>query len=612
MELEMASDAKQRVTLMTLLAEYYLNHVALDMARNYAWEANDVCINKGLEVPVPLHFVRSRIFNELMSPWEASQEIEAAMKKIPDEDEVLKAEAQNYEAKYAMHMGKFMESVRLYKENLVFCDSNNLDFHFTEALYGLANVHNAIGDQEKEIEYLNDYIAKIEDLKDSARLERGYFRLGEIYLSDSSFGLSEQNYLKSFAIDKALRDTTKMAFAMLRVAWVNFLHKDIGISIQRYNEALEYARRAGRKQSITNALGNLGTIYRDLGEFDKAIESYRESIKLSEEVADYYNLSWVYQDMSSMYAELKDFENAFKYYKLYKSYYDSLENQRFRIGLERARTLFETERKQKELEMVSLKLKQNQNFVYGLTGLIVLLILIAVLIIRQIRISSQKRISEMNHELSELTQKNLRQQMNPHFIFNTLNSIQYYMYQHDKIATNDYMSKFSSLMRKTLENSRYTSIQIKDELDALQLYLDLEALRFKHKFSYVIEVDDEIDVLMHKIPTMLIQPYVENSICHGLMHRENADGLVKVTLKLEKSTIVCTIEDNGIGREAAIEIKNRNNNNHKSLGTTITESRLKIVNSLYGSKMKIDFFDLKDEDGKPLGTKVVIHIPIIT
>jgi LytS/YehU family sensor histidine kinase len=217
----------------------------------------------------------------------------------------------------------------------------------------------------------------------------------------------------------------------------------------------------------------------------------------------------------------------------------------------------------------------------------------------------------MNSRISELTLKNLRQQMNPHFIFNTLNSIQYYMYQHDKIATNDYMSKFSSLMRKTLENSRHTSIPIKDELDALTLYLELEALRFKHKFSYVIVVDDEIDLLMHKIPTMLIQPYVENAIGHGLMHKEGSDGLVKIKLKLNETTIICTVQDNGIGREAAHKI-NLSNKSHHSMGTTITESRLKIVNSLYGKNMRIDYFDLKTPDDSPAGTKVVIHIPIIT
>ncbi len=216
----------------------------------------------------------------------------------------------------------------------------------------------------------------------------------------------------------------------------------------------------------------------------------------------------------------------------------------------------------------------------------------------------------MNQKMSEITQANLRQQMNPHFIFNTLNSIQYYMYQHDKLATNNYLTKFSSLMRKVLENSQHTSIPIRDELDALTLYLDLECLRFKDKFEYKINIDEEIDPLLFKVPTMLIQPYVENSISHGLTGREKK-GYVSIDLKLEGDHIVCSIEDNGIGREAAQERKKMKGTNHNSLGTQIATSRLDLVNALYGTSLKTIYTDLKNQSGEAEGTRVEIHIPII-
>ena len=148
-------------------------------------------------------------------------------------------------------------------------------------------------------------------------------------------------------------------------------------------------------------------------------------------------------------------------------------------------------------------------------------------------------------------------------------------------------------------------------MDALELYLQLEALRFKEKFDYKITVDEEIDTLLYKIPTMIIQPYVENAIIHGLINKDEK-GFLNVDLKLEDNCIGCTIEDNGIGREAAQIIKKKKNGNHNSLGTTITESRLKLVNSLYGRKMKILYTDLKSDNGCPAGTRVEIHIPIIT
>jgi len=217
----------------------------------------------------------------------------------------------------------------------------------------------------------------------------------------------------------------------------------------------------------------------------------------------------------------------------------------------------------------------------------------------------------MNRKISEVTQANLRQQMNPHFIFNTLNSIQYYMYQHDKLATNNYLTKFSSLMRKVLENSQHTSVPLRDELDALHLYLDLEKIRFKEKFDYQINIDEEIDTLLYKVPTMLIQPYVENSICHGVMPLEG-NGLVKIDLKLEKEYISCVIEDNGIGREAAQEKKSKSEKSHNSLGTQIVSSRLDLVNALYGTSLKTIYTDLKNASGESEGTRVEIHIPILT
>jgi sensor histidine kinase YesM len=132
-----------------------------------------------------------------------------------------------------------------------------------------------------------------------------------------------------------------------------------------------------------------------------------------------------------------------------------------------ARAKFDTEAKEKELQLLNLRLDQQKYFTYGFSGFILLLLIIGVLLYYQSKNEAKRKISEMNNRLSEITHANLRQQMNPHFIFNTLNSIQYYMYQHDKIATNNYLTKFSRLIRKILENSQHTLVAVKDELDVI-------------------------------------------------------------------------------------------------------------------------------------------------
>jgi LytS/YehU family sensor histidine kinase len=315
--------------------------------------------------------------------------------------------------------------------------------------------------------------------------------------------------------------------------------------------------------------------------------------------------------MSEMYLRNRDTSNAFNSYVLFKKYSDTLIKTTNIQGLSDARVRYEADTHNKEVELLSLKLRNQRLMIYGYTGLFLLSITIGILLLSRAKINAKRRISEMNRKISEVTQANLRQQMNPHFIFNTLNSIQYYMYQHDKLATNNYLTKFSSLMRKVLENSQHTSIPLRDELDALNLYLELEKIRFKDKFDYVITVDEEIDTLIYKVPTMLIQPYVENSICHGLMPGEGK-GSLKIDLILENEYISCTIEDNGIGREAAQSKKIKNENNHNSLGTRIVTSRLDLVNALYGTSLKTIYTDLKSKNGEPEGTRVEIQIPIIT
>ncbi len=226
------------------------------------------------------------------------------------------------------------------------------------------------------------------------------------------------------------------------------------------------------------------------------------------------------------------------------------------------------------------------------------------------RIKSVNKRNELKSQLNNYMQKALRKQMNPHFIFNSLNSIQYYILQNDKLSSNKYLAKFARLMRIVLDNSHHQLITLQEELDALNLYIEIESLRFKDKFEYSIVVDENLNINEYKILPLLIQPYVENAIWHGLMHKEGT-GILTVDLQLKENIIICTISDNGIGREKAFEIKNKKNQSYESHGTKITSDRLKLINTLNNTELKISYFDLKDESGNAIGTKVEIAIPQI-
>jgi tetratricopeptide (TPR) repeat protein len=535
-----------------------------------------------------------------------------AVEKMDQQDSVTYFKVCDYLAYLYLKNGDFFKSVEQYEDNLHKAEEQQMAFGIARSHAGLANAYQAIGNKEKEAFHLNEFINNAGGDIHTRDISLVEFRLGDYLLDDFQYEISLNHFIKALETAVELNDTSWMASILNRIAWNYYLLKQADSSLLYYERSLSYALSMDDKPLIANAYGNMGNIYRDNKVAWKALEFYEKSFVLSRQTGDYFNLSWVSKEISDLHAANGNYKSAYEAHKQYIVFEDSLREEQYQERLLEARTRYEAEKTKSDLEMVRLQLKNNRYYTYGLAGSIIAVLIIALLLVIQNRLKTRQRLESMNHTISEITQRNLRQQMNPHFIFNTLNSIQYYVFQNDKMASNTYLSKFALLMRKTLDNSHYTSIPIKEEVEALELYLELESLRFKEKFTWKITIDDEIDTLLYKIPTLLIQPFVENSICHGLMHKDNGKGKILIEMALENDHIRCTVDDNGIGRDKAMEIKNNKNKEHHSLGTSITESRLKLISSIYGKKMNILYTDKKDESGQPTGTQVVINIPIIT
>lgn len=234
---------------------------------------------------------------------------------------------------------------------------------------------------------------------------------------------------------------------------------------------------------------------------------------------------------------------------------------------------------------------------------------ILILLVFKIRITSIKKRNDLLQNINLYKQQSLRQQMNPHFIFNTLNSIQLYILEKDAISSHKYLTKFARLMRMTLDNSQNSTIPIRDEIEALTLYLDLEKLRFEGKFDYIIDYGQNESLLSYQIPTLLIQPFVENAIWHGISLKQNQIGIIKIAITENLNSLICTIEDNGIGRTQADQLKKKSFSEHKSKGSMITLQRIDLLSTLYKEKFKIDYEDLYNNLGIPCGTKVYVTIP---
>lgn len=247
---------------------------------------------------------------------------------------------------------------------------------------------------------------------------------------------------------------------------------------------------------------------------------------------------------------------------------------------------------------------------WTLTGITTLLIIILSVRyrIQQVKRRERKKLEqEIRIATNEL--KALRAQMNPHFIFNSLNSIQHFILTSDANSATFYLNKFAKLIRMILHNSERPTITISEELSAIKLYLELETLRFDNKFEYVIKIDPEIDPENFEIPSMLIQPYIENAIIHGLNPMQGK-GYLEIRLKLTASHIVCTITDNGIGRKRSLQEKEHDQEGHKSMGMKITKDRLEAINAIHQSNLSVHVTDLNDQSGNT-GTRVEIYIPLI-
>jgi len=202
--------------------------------------------------------------------------------------------------------------------------------------------------------------------------------------------------------------------------------------------------------------------------------------------------------------------------------------------------------------------------------------------------------------------------MNPHFIFNSLNSIDSYIIRNESKQASEYLNNFARLMRLILQNSRSNYITLKDELIALELYLQMESLRFKNKFRYTIDVDEALDTSSIVIPPMLIQPYIENAIWHGVMSKNNGEtGKVELHIYKKNENLYCVVSDNGIGRKKAAELREKKLHTHKrSMGMQITQDRIEIINKLYNLNTTVQIHDIENEQGEAEGTRVELTIPI--
>jgi hypothetical protein len=231
-------------------------------------------------------------------------------------------------------------------------------------------------------------------------------------------------------------------------------------------------------------------------------------------------------------------------------------------------------------------------------------------IVNRIRKREQEKTA-VTRRIGELEQLARKAQMNPHFIFNSLNSIQQYVMDADVAGANKFISGFSRLIRQTLDFSSKSQISLAEELDYLSNYLELEKTRLENAFTWEVNIAPDVNMAEYYIPPMILQPFVENSVRHGLRFRKDKEGKVTINIQKQDDSLICVLEDNGIGRKAALRYKSGNPIEYQSKGMTLTAERIAMFNKDHPNKISMQIDDMEDDQQKPLGTRVTLSFPIL-
>jgi tetratricopeptide (TPR) repeat protein/anti-sigma regulatory factor (Ser/Thr protein kinase) len=383
----------------------------------------------------------------------------------------------------------------------------------------------------------------------------------------------------------------------------------INMAMENYTEALRFYDSLEMPRNIAGILNKQAAVFKNRKEWDKALGKYSELL----EIADALGLKQLQMDgnsnLSEIYSILRQPELAFDHYKKYIALRDEVYSQETKHQIAEIETRYETEKKEQHIllletenQLFSDKVWKSRIVQIALGSSILVLVLLVLLYLQRNKLKNQQ-------EKTRLQQKLLRSQMNPHFIFNSLSSVQNAIINNQPAVASRYLSRFSKLMRNILESSASETIGLDEELTTIDNYLALQKVRFPDKFDYTVSVDENIDINSIHIPPMLTQPFIENAIEHGFRLADTT-GHIIIRFSLHNNFLNIEVEDDGIGRQKAAELRQKGPKDYKSMATHITRQRVSALNRGKKRKITMDIIDMKDEEGLARGTMVKFGIPV--
>ena len=493
---------------------------------------------------------------------------------------------------------QYEKAITITKESLAYYSPESNINSYASMYRQLASSYSSLGKLDTALVYLNKSLELKKEIHDSLGICLVYSRMAKVYMDMKNYPLAEDYFLKSLKINTNFPHYFNQAFCYAFLGDL-YLIKDT---------------KEWPKQQLTNEL-SVAVLN---GNNEKtALTFFEKSLSVSIEYKIDAATKQVYKSLYTYYKKKKNYKNALFNFEKYIEVNDSINSQESQIAIEELTTKYEVNKKENQIGLLQKdnKLKEllfrneqeknsaNQQFMFLGFGFGLLLVLIIILIFRQ---KQKNKINAIENKSLKVETQMLRSQMNPHFIFNSLNSIQSFISGNDTIDAERYLSKFSKLMRLILDNSRKPYIVFENEINTLKLYLELEKLRFDDQFEYEINytgIDEEFTF----VPPMLAQPYIENAVLHGI--RKVKNGKITVDYKVEGKKMICTIDDNGIGRKKSLDLKTALNKKKSSLGIKVTEERIELLAKELNLVLEVKIIDKLDSNNKAIGTKVIIQMP---
>ncbi|MEP2278896.1 tetratricopeptide repeat protein [Maribacter sp.] len=479
------------------------------------------------------------------------------------------------------------------------------------SLNSIGGIYQMLEQYELAIEKYEKAMVLEKELDDKLGLAINHLNLGECYESQGNLQPGLKHFRKSLVYYEIINSNNGKIKCNYNIAHIYVHQGKVQEAIDILQSNLLKAISLNDQKIVTTIYINLGWAQIRLEDYDAAETNLEAGLALAEKYQFNVEIADANKFLSELWIKRDDYEKGMKYFKESKKYEERITNT---LNLRYVNDMIlryesqiranQLERLAQENESVRLRLKKNKTMLIIIGISLILLIGILYILYRQSQLNADKK-------LLTLEQSMLRSQMNPHFLFNSLNSIKLYIINNEKKNAVHYLNKFSKLVRKILEASSQREISLAEELETVELYMNIENIRFSNEINFNIHIKDDIDPHHIKIPSLILQPFLENALWHGLSSK---DGRKDIDLEIKKGKngfIEIVITDNGVGRDAAEKIKDNKLLKRKSVGIDITKERLANFSRDYENYFHVDIIDKFDDATNPIGTQIVIYIPTI-